>query len=163
MLAQHCAVGMHREASHSCVSMTRVKKAGVSPVAGGKQQEIDEEHFHRTADVTLGELLQNVDSFLEKRGGDSMRVDMTEGALLHCVSSLKASFSAMAGWGAAGPFPGLLHAHVHRTGSATATKLPFALQCAPQRKSAEFVSTAVVQASCGFSCARAAGCWWRRM
>lgn len=48
--------------------------------AAGQPQEIDADHFHRTADLTLGELLQKVDRHLQQQGpGASMRVDMTEG------------------------------------------------------------------------------------
>jgi hypothetical protein len=47
----------------------------------GEPQEIDADHFHRTADLTLGELLQKVDKHLQQQGaGAGMRVDMTEGA-----------------------------------------------------------------------------------
>jgi frataxin-like iron-binding protein CyaY len=50
--------------------------------ADGQPQEIDADHFHRTADLTLGELLQKVDQHLQQQGADAgMRVDMTEGKL----------------------------------------------------------------------------------
>jgi hypothetical protein len=54
-----------------------------STCAAGQPQEIDADHFHRTADLTLGELLQKVDKHLQQQGdraGAGMHVDMTEGA-----------------------------------------------------------------------------------
>jgi hypothetical protein len=51
--------------------------------AAGEQQEIDIDHFQRTADLTMGELLMKVDAFLKEQGADKsagMRVDLTEGA-----------------------------------------------------------------------------------